>query len=186
MTVARRLERVSDQAKNLCEDVLYICTGEFSKHKGAEEFRILFLDANNACLSQMAEGIVNALHLPQFRVSSAGVTPQSVEAATVKFMAGKGIDISKQTSKSLEQVPGWEHCQVIVTLSASTREALPAPSSKTIFFSWSIDDPSRVDGSDVARQAAFESAYQSLASHVRELVGAILQEPQPQAELKLS
>jgi phosphate transport system protein len=28
MTIARRFERVTDQAKNLCEEVLYMCTGE--------------------------------------------------------------------------------------------------------------------------------------------------------------
>ena len=56
MTITRRFERVTDQAKNLCEEVLYLCTGEFTKHKGGDAFRILFFDSNNACLSQMAEG----------------------------------------------------------------------------------------------------------------------------------
>ena len=48
MTIARRFERVTDQAKNLCEEVLYMCTGEFAKHKGADAFRILFFDLDNA------------------------------------------------------------------------------------------------------------------------------------------
>ena len=34
LTVARRLERVADQAKNVCEEVHYMCTGEFPKHRG--------------------------------------------------------------------------------------------------------------------------------------------------------
>ena len=90
MTIARRFERVTDQAKNLCEEVLYMCTGEFTKHKGGDAFRILFFDANNACLSQMAEGIGNSLGLPRFVFSSAGIAPQPVDARAVKFMAAKG------------------------------------------------------------------------------------------------
>ena len=147
MTIARRYERVSDQAKNLCEEVLYMCTGEFAKHKGGDAFRILFFDSNNACLSQMAEGLGNAMRLPRFVFSSAGVAPQPVDARAVKFMAEKGIDISGQTSKSLEQVPQWEQYQVVVALGAQARKALPIRPGKTIFFTWSIKDPAEVEGS---------------------------------------
>jgi len=183
MTIARRLERVTDQAKNVCEEVLYMCTGEFAKHKGAEEFRILFVDSHNECLSQMAEGLGKSLRLPKFVFSSAGITPQSVDAGTVEFMAGKGIDISRQTCKSLEQVSQWERYHVIIALGAQARDALPAHSLKTILFTWALQDPSQIEGAPEARRAAFELAYQSLGSQIRELVGAILQEPQP--ELKL-
>ena len=50
MTIARRFERVTDQAKNLCEEVLYMCTGEFAKHKGGDAFRILFFDVEQRLL----------------------------------------------------------------------------------------------------------------------------------------
>ena len=80
MTVARRFERVSDQAKNLCEEVLYMCTGEFAKHKSGDTFRILFFDLRNVCLSQMAEGLGNAMHVPRFQFSSAGAAPQPLDA----------------------------------------------------------------------------------------------------------
>ena len=118
------------------------------------------------------------LGLPRFVFSSAGVAPQPVDARAVKFMAQKGIDISGQTSKSLEQVPQWEQYQVVVALGAQAREALARAAKKTICFTWSVPDPAQVEGAPDAVQAAFESAYQSLESHIRELVGAILEEPQ--------
>jgi phosphate transport system protein len=183
MTVARRLERVSDQAKNLCEEVLYMCTGEFVKHKGAEAFRILFLDAKGACLSPMAEGLGNALGQRRFIFASAGVAPQPLDERMVAFMAAKGIDVSKQTSKSFEQVPGWELSQVIIALGSGIREALPARPTKAIFLTWAVKDPSLVSGPPEAVQNAFESAYQFLETNIRELVGAILEEPQ--TELKV-
>jgi phosphate transport system protein len=183
MTIARRFERVTDQAKNLCEEVLYMCTGEFTKHKGGDAFRILFFDLNNACLSQMAEGIGNSMGHARFIFSSAGITPQPVDARAVKFMAQKGIDLSRQTSKSLEQVPQWELYQVVIALSAQARDALPIRAKKTICLTWSVPDPAQVQGPPDAVVATFESAFQSLQSQIRELVGAILEQPQTEAKL---
>jgi phosphate transport system protein len=182
-TVARRLERVTDQAKNLCEEVLYMCTGEFVRHKSAEPFRILFFDAHNNCLSQMAEGIGAALGLTGFVFNSAGHTPQPVAPRTLDFMAEKGVDLSHQAAKSLEQVPEWEQYQVIVALNLEVQDALALRSCKTILFSWSVPDPSNAEGPVDVVRAAFEPAYQALASRIRELIAAVLQDPQP--ELKL-
>ena len=80
-----------------------MCTGEFAKHRGTDTFRVLFFDLNHACLSQMAEAIGNSMRPPRFEFSSAGVATQSLDARAVEFMAGKGIDISRQASKPLEQ-----------------------------------------------------------------------------------
>lgn len=180
MTVARRFERASDQAKNLCEEVLYMCTGEFVKHKGADTFRILFFDLNNACLSQMAEAIGNSMRPPRFEFSSAGVAPAPLEPTVIEFMAGKGIDLSRQASKPLEQVPHWEHCQVVVALGAQARKAFPVRPGKTVVFTWSVKDPASVEGPPDVVRAAFETTFRSLKSQIQELLGAILEEPQTQ------
>jgi phosphate transport system protein len=183
MTIARRFERVTDQAKNLCEEVLYMCTGEVTKHKGSDAFRILFFGTNNACLSQMAEGIGNSLSQPRFVFSSAGITPQPVDPRAVKFMAEKGIDLSRQTSKLLEQVPQWELYQVVIALSAQAREALPIRAKKTICLTWSVPDPAQVQGPPEAVAVSFESAFQALGLQIRELMGAILEQPQTESKV---
>ena len=181
MTVARRLERVTDQAKNLCEEVVYMCTGQFVKHKGgAEGFRILFVDATNGCLSQMAEGIGRALQLPHFVFGSAGITPQPMEPRVVEYMAAKGVDVSKHTSKSLEQVTGWEQYQVIVCFGGEVKEAIPVHAGKNVYFTWKVSDPGKEHGSAAAAHAALDTAYHALEAQMKELVGAILQEPQPE------
>jgi phosphate transport system protein len=183
MTVARRLERAADQAKNLCEDVLYLCTGEFIKHKKGDGFRILFLDSTNSCLGQMAEGLGKKMGLARVVFASAGRVPQPINQHAIDFMASKGLDISGQTSKSFEQVPGWEDYQVIVGLGARALEGLPLRSNKPILLTWSINDPSEVEGPAEVREAAFESAFHALESNLKELAAAIFDEPQP--ELKL-
>jgi len=178
MTIARRLERAADQTKNLCEDVLYLCTGEFAKHKGADAFRILFLDGTNSSLSQLGEGLGHSLKLPRFHFSSAGLVSRSIDPRVVQFMAGKGIDIGGQVSKTLDQLPNWDQSQVIVVLGAEVREKLPARPGKVLLLNWSIPDPSGLMGPPETIETAFESAYRSLESNLRDLVGAILDEPQ--------
>src|SRR6185369_12554553 len=61
MTISRRFERVADQAKNICEEVLYVCTGEYMKHKGAEVFRVLFVDDTDSCLGQIAQAVAESI-----------------------------------------------------------------------------------------------------------------------------
>ena len=154
-----------------------MCTGEFTKHKGADTFRILFLDLGNARLSQMAEAIANAMNLPRFVFSSAGIAPQPLDAHTVEFMTRRGIDLSRQTSKSLEQVPEWDHYQVVIALSAEALQALPAHAKKTICLTWPAPDPAHSGDLSEDRTASFEAAFQYLESHIRELVAAILEQP---------
>ena len=183
ISIARRFERVTDQAQNICEEVLYMCTGEFVKHKGAEAFRLLLIDERNACLSQMAEGIGTALGTPRFVFSSAGTAPQPVDKRAVDFMASKGIDLSRQSTKSLEQVPYWEHYQVMIALDNAGRRALPGPHTKTVCLVWPVTDPAKVEGPAEAVQATFESAYQALDVQIRELVQAILGDVKPKSEI---
>jgi phosphate transport system protein len=177
MTIARRFERVTDQTKNICEEVLYLCTGEFIKHPGAEAFRILFVDEGNCCLSQMAEAIGIALDTPRFVFSSAGLAPVPLDPRLVEFLAGKGIDASRQVSKTPEQIPNAEHYQVLIALGDAAQKVFPAPPTKTVCLTWPATDPGTVLGSLEATRPAFESAYRSLDEHIRDLVAAIRGQP---------
>lgn len=174
MIIASRFERVADQACNICEEVLYMCTGEYMKHKGKEVFRLLFVDERDACRGQMAVGIGNSLGIDRFVFSSAGLTPHPLDQSTVRFMASKGIDVSSQTSKYLNQILNFENYQVIVSLCKEAEIAFPRPPTKTVSISWNIEDPSRVKGSEVEIAAAFERCYRYLDTHIRDLVNAIM------------
>jgi phosphate transport system protein len=174
MTIARRFERVSDQAKNICEEVLYMCTGQYAKHKGTEVLRILFVDEHNSCRSQMAEGIANHLDQPRLVFASGGIDPRPVDPGTIKFMKDRGIDISRQTSKSVEQVPNLDHYQVVVALAKEAEKVFPAPPTKTVTLEWTVQDPSKVTGSPEQVRAAYEATYQFICEHINDLSEAIL------------
>jgi phosphate transport system protein len=174
LTIARRFERTSDQAQNICEEVLYMCTGEYAKHIGTEVYRILIVDDHNSCRSQMAEGIATSMALPNLIFSSAGLDPKPLDADTVKFMASKGVDIAAHTSKSVDQVPNLDHYHVIIALSEKARKVFPPPPTKTVALDWQTMDPSALEGSPAEKQAAFEDTYEYIHTHIQDLGEAIL------------
>jgi phosphate transport system protein len=174
LTIARRYERVSDQAKNICEEVLYMCTGEYSKHKGSEVLRILFVDRHNSCRSQMAEAIGKSLDKGNFVFSSAGLRPQPIDPHTIDFLAKKGIETGHQTPKSVEQVPNLDHYQIIIALDPEARKAFPPPPTKTVTLDWTVNDPSQVRGTSEQVNAAYEEAFRFIQSNARNLIEAIV------------
>ncbi len=174
VTIGRRFERVADQARNVCMETLYMCTGEYAKHPGADTFRILFVGEHNACRSQMAEAIAQSLGQPKFIFSSAGLDPRAIDPRTLAFMKEKGLDISRMAPKAIYQVPNLEHYQVIVGVAPEAQQAFPRSPRKMVYVDWSIDDPSRVQGSPEEVRSVYEATFTFLSNHVRDLVGAVL------------
>jgi len=174
LTVARRLERVSDQAKNICEEVLYVCTGESYKHQGTEATRILFVDQTNSSASQMAEAIANSLGQPKLVFTSAGIDPKPVDPALVEFLKQKGIEMRRAASKSIDQIPNLEHYQVIVALDPEVKKALPELPNKLVMLEWAVKDPATSAGSPADLKAAYETTYRFIHEHITDLSEAIL------------
>jgi phosphate transport system protein len=176
LTIARRYERAADQAKNMCEEVLYMCTGEYMKHLGTQTFRVLFVDDHKSSTSQMAEGIGSSLDLPNFVFSSAGLRPQPVDPRTVEFMTGQGIDITRQSSCAVDQIPNFDQYQIIVALTPEAQAAFPPPPTKTVSLDWSVPDPAQVQGDAATVRAAYTQTFKYIESHIRDLAQAMLGE----------
>ncbi len=174
MMIARHLERVSDQAKNICTEAVYMCTGEYERHKGSESIRLLFVDLHNSCRSQMAEAIASSLQQPRFVFSSAGLEPAAIDPATLNFLKEKGLDPSRQTSKAVEQIPNLDHYQIIIALAQEARIIFPGPPTKTVCLDWSVSDPSKLQGTPSEIHAAYEATYQFLRDHIAGLVEAVI------------
>jgi len=174
MTIVNRLERVADQAKSICQETLYMCTGEYVKHSGSEVIRVLFVDEHNHCRSQMAEAIGASLRQPKFVFTSAGLDRQPIDPRAVRFLSERGMDISHHAPKSIDQVPYFDHYQVMVSLAKAAQRVFPPPPTKAVCLDWSISDPSEVQGTPEQVQAAYQEAFEFLKAHVNDLVEAVL------------
>jgi len=167
----RRLERVSDQARNVSMETLYMCTGEYAKHPGSEAMRVLFVDEHNACRSLIAEAIGIGMRESGFIFSSAGMEPAPVDPRTIEFMESKGFDISRSVPKSLLQVPNLDHQHVIVLLAPEARRAFPRRPRKAVLLEWTVDDPYAGDETKLTER--FEEIYGYVEGQIRDLISAI-------------
>ena len=124
--------------------------------------RVLFLSAHNSARSQMAEGFLRSFALDRFEVQSAGTRATRVHPLAIATMREVGVDISKQTSKSVDEVgEGWD---VVVTVCDSS---CPVPPRSGLKLRWKLPDPAAARGTRAERVAVFRGIRDSIASRVR-------------------
>jgi arsenate reductase len=100
--------------------------------------KIVFVCVENARRSQMAAGFAEALGQGKLEVYSAGSRPASqIDPLVIEAMREKGIDLSQERPKSLNDLPPTE-MDYLVTMGCE--ETCPAVLSKRVM-EWNIPDP---------------------------------------------
>jgi protein-tyrosine-phosphatase len=144
------------------------------KHLPRHDLRILFLGEQNDSRSQMAEAIARKLSPGHFVFQSAGMQPSPLDHRAVDFMKKRGIDISRQRPKGIQDVGKLEDFNVVVTLSHRTEEQCPKVPYGAIRLDWEIEDPSKAIGSPAEVEAAYERVYRELSTKIGELIEGLL------------
>ncbi len=176
LLITRRLERITDQARNICAETLYLCTGEYAKHPDAGLVRILFLDRFNAGASLLAEALGESLRPPQVAFQSAGLEPRPVPAAVVEFARAHGLNLAGKTPKPLAQVPELDRHHVVVALHPEVKRLFPPQLRKIIFLDWPVEDPAAVEGPPEQVRAVCDRICRQLKENLLALVEAIRDE----------
>ncbi len=184
LQVARRWERVSDQALNICEETLYQCTGSFTKHRGAESYRVLFFDRGNTGAGPLAVAAGEGMGLRDFVFESAGLAPSSPCAAVLGFLREKGFEAGRRAPKSLSEVPELDRYHVVIGLFAEARRHFPGRPRKVVFLEWPVEDPAEAQGSPESIRVVCERTFRSLQGRLGDLVQAIGTEPEGRSETR--
>lgn len=174
--IARRIERVSDEVRDICADTLYMSTGEYVKHTSPEAFRILFVDQHNHCRSQMAEAISSTMAHPRLLFSSAGLDPRPIDSRLSPFLREKGLEIVGHRPKSIDQIPNLEHYYVVVSFDEDAYYALRFRRTPTVCIDWPVDDPSLLPGTLDETREAYEAAFSAISEQLRDLVEAVVRQ----------
>lgn len=103
---------------------------------------LLFLCVQNSARSQMAEGIARELFGDRVRAQSAGSEPSELNPVAVEAMREVGVDISTQSSKSVEVIDP-AGVDTVITLCAE--EICPVFLGNARRLHWPIEDPARRD-----------------------------------------
>lgn len=139
-----------------------------------EKIKMLFICTGNSCRSQMAEGWTRHLKGDTIDAYSAGLLPGSVNPRAVKVMKEVGIDISKQTSKHIEELAGINF-DYIVTVCDYARQQCPTFGDKVRTIHKSIEDPSFLEGTEEEIMAAFRKTRDEIKEFITDFTNTLNQ-----------
>lgn len=118
---------------------------------------VLFLCVANSARSQMAEGLARNIFGDAVRVQSAGSQPSRVNPFAIRALDELNIDITSQTSKSVDTI---DPASVDLVITLCAEEVCPVFLSKAQRLHWPLQDPDRKNEvlSDEERLAHFRTA----------------------------
>lgn len=142
--------------------------------------RVLFLCTGNSCRSHMAEGWLRHLASDRLESLSAGADPAGyVHPLAVQVMQEVGVDISKHTSKSIQDFLD-DPPDVVVSVCSHAAENCPVFPGRVRRLTWPFDDPAHAEGSETEKLDFFrrvrDEIHDRIAAHLDELA-----RPDPEA-----
>lgn len=130
--------------------------------------RILFLCTGNSCRSQMAEGWARHLKGDVIEAHSAGIETHGLNHLAVRVMAEAGVDISRQTSKRVDEVRGIPF-DYVVTVCSHAHETCPVFPANGKVIHVGFDDPPRLAASAKTEEEALNH-YRRVRDEIRQFV----------------
>ncbi len=160
------LERISDQAKNICEEAVFLVTGE---QKPLKTYQILFLDELNDALGPMAEAIARKAFPESGDYTSRARQPAArLRADMAEFMNRHGHDFTDVHPQALDLSPqDLEDFHVIVSLRGPVSDYIEEVPFHAVDLEWKLPD-APADGSGANK--GWEEIYQGLLLNTRELM----------------
>jgi len=119
----------------------------------------------------MAEGLARTLAAANVEVSSAGSRPSllGVHSLAVEVMRERGIDISAQRPKKVEEVPG--EFDFVITLCDDAARNCPVLPAGLARLHWSLADPAEAHGDTESQCQCFRNIRDDIERRLREWLG---------------
>lgn len=116
---------------------------------------VLILCTGNSCRSHLAEGILRSVAGDFLHVVSAGSKPAGyVHPLAIKAMAEIQIDISRHTSKHMDDFMGRE-IETVITVCGHADQACPVFPGQVNRHHWPFEDPAHAEGSEEQKLETF-------------------------------
>lgn len=166
LLVFRLMQRTAEQAENVCQQTLFAVAGTRKREK---RYRILFVDADNAMDSKMAELAISESHPHAGRFASAGLEAAEEFSPELRaFCRSRGIVLpADDAPRSFDDLVGISrHYHVIVGLGVDPSRHCDVPYLSAVL-RWDFDEDA-----DGARMEA-EERYRQLMLRIRDLMATL-------------
>jgi protein-tyrosine-phosphatase/DNA-binding transcriptional ArsR family regulator len=134
--------------------------------------RVLFLCTGNSARSQMAEALLDSQSGHAIQSRSAGSHPKVLHPNSVRVMAERGIDISRNTTTHLRRY-AQNQFDYVVTLCDKVREVCPEFPGDPTRIHWSVPDPAAEGLDDEESYSLFEQTAAELEVRVAQLIAQL-------------
>ncbi len=135
--------------------------------------KILFLCVANSARSQLAEGLAKEIFAEMAQIESAGSQPSGkIQPWAIEVLRDQGIDISKNYSKSIDDLPRDFLMSLDYVITLCAEEVCPVLSSPAKRLHWPIRDPAMVNESQKAQ--AFTEARDEIRKRIEDFQTTLL------------
>lgn len=167
LSIFYSLERVGDQSKNICEETVFVVTGQTKQRKAVN---ILFLEEENNYLSLMAEAVGRKVCPECGLYSSAGIKPATeLDKQFVEFMGRSGSDFITNKPKALDNQTKLDDYKVLVSLQGPVKSYIPEIPFHCICLEWDVGPVlSEIPRDKCEKQ--FEESYRELSHKISSLL----------------
>ncbi|QKX18254.1 arsenate reductase ArsC [Microbulbifer sp. YPW1] len=129
--------------------------------------KLLYICTHNRCRSILSEAITNQFGQGRLEARSAGSQPSGVvHPLSLKYLKAQDIAIDGLHSKSWNNLDGWQPDVVVTVCDSAAGEACPIWLGDTIKVHWGLADPSKLEGSDEEKAAAFNQTIEIIKQRV--------------------
>ncbi len=166
MVILSRIRRVASQAKNICEETVFVVTGQTKKRKPV---RVLFLDRDNGVYSRTAVAVGRKAFPNSGRFVSAGLEASDASHESwLNNLTEKGCMPPREEFRSVEfEKANLSSYDVVVSLAGPVSDYISDIPFHTVALEWNV--PS-LDGKDADKASDFEETYREISVAVRDLL----------------
>jgi len=167
LTILSHLERVSDQAKNICEEAIFVKTGQTKQPK---VYKVLFIDETNSLVSPLAAALARKAFPESGRYTSAGWAPSGALHPALDRIADRlSLDITSTTPLGLDTVADQtSQYNVIVLIHPEKVGELPDIPFHTILLRWALGSPP--SGDEQPFDARMDEIARDLSTNIQDLM----------------
>ena len=136
--------------------------------------KVLFVCTGNSCRSQIAEGLLKHMARDRYKVYSAGSHPSRVHPSAITIMKEWDIDISDNSSDSIDQYIDVG-IDIVITVCDNANQVCPFFPGNVYRDHWSINDPFRRWDSDPSQLDNFRKTRKILNEYILEFLNTMEQ-----------